>query len=48
MAKSSKKDLSETIRIMGRLAAMPHKPHVVPKAKKKALKKPAKARRNSV
>jgi hypothetical protein len=28
MAKSSKKDLDETTRIMGRLAAMPHKPHI--------------------
>jgi hypothetical protein len=40
MAKASKKDLDETIRIMGRLAAMPHKPHVAKKtAKKKPIKK---------
>lgn len=28
-------DLNETARIMGRLAAMPHKPHVPKKAKPK-------------
>jgi len=39
MAKVPKKELVETTRIMARLAAMPHKPHV---QKKTAKKKPAK------
>jgi hypothetical protein len=39
MTKATKKELDETIRIMGRLAAMPHKPHV---AKKKVSKNTAK------
>jgi hypothetical protein len=39
MAKTSKKDLDITRLVMGRLAAMPHKPHV---AKKKTAKKKGK------
>jgi hypothetical protein len=37
MTKASKKDLDVTKLVMGRLAAMPHKPHKP--AKKNAIKK---------
>ena len=44
MAKTSKKDLDLTRLVMGRLAAMPHKPHVAKKAAKKAKKKARKTK----
>jgi hypothetical protein len=37
--RSEKKDFDITRLVMGRLAAMPHKPHVVKKKAKKAAKK---------
>lgn len=40
MKKDSKSELSEAARIMGRLAAMPHKPHKI--GKKVLKKKPTK------
>jgi len=39
MAKNSPKDLDVTRLVMGRLAAMPHKPHVAKKKGKKTPKK---------